>query len=137
MPVSRVLIVDDEVSNLRLAERILQGAGYTVASASTGGDALQLVDDQGPFDLYVLDVMMPSMRGTELADTVRQRDPRARILYFTAYSHALFTGARLLKENEAFVQKPVSKQELLEAVSLLLFNDLKGPRRDGSTRDKG
>jgi len=36
--------------------------------------------------------------------------------------------ARLLKENEAFVQKPVSKQELLEAVSLLLFNDLQGPR---------
>jgi len=53
---------------------------------------------------------------------------RAKILYFTAYSHALFIGARLLKENEAFVQKPVSKQELLEAVSLLLFNDLKGPR---------
>ena len=37
-------------------------------------------------------------------------------------------AARLLKENEAFVQKPVSKQELLEAVSLLLFNDLQGPR---------
>jgi CheY-like chemotaxis protein len=76
----------------------------------------------------VVDVMMPSMRGTELADAIRQREPRAKILYFTAYSHALFTGAQLLKENEAFVQKPVSKQELLEAVSLLLFNDLKGPR---------
>jgi CheY-like chemotaxis protein len=132
MPVPRVLVVDDEVSNLRLAERILEAAGYGVAAASAGADALQLLDDQGPFDVYVLDVMMPSMRGTELADTVRQRDPRAKILYFTAYSHALFTGARLLKEHEAFVQKPVSKQELLEAVSLLLFNDLKGPRdRDG------
>jgi CheY-like chemotaxis protein len=75
----------------------------------------------------VLDVMMPSMRGTELADTIRHRYPQAKILYFTAYSHALFTGARLLKENEAFVQKPVSKQELLEAVSLLVFNDLQGP----------
>ena len=76
----------------------------------------------------MLDAMMPSMRGTELADAIRQREPRARVLYFTAFSQALFTGARLLKENEAFVQKPVSKQELLEAVSLLLVNDLKGPR---------
>jgi len=128
MPVPRVLVVDDEVSNLRLAERILQSAGYAVAAVSTGTDALQQIDEQGLFDVYVLDVMMPSMRGTELADTIRQHHPRAKILYFTAYSHALFTGARLLKENEAFVQKPVSKQELLEAVSLLLFNDLKGPR---------
>ena len=128
MPAPRVLVVDDEVSNLRLAERILQAAGYVVAAAGSGADALQLVDEQGPFDIYVLDVMMPSMRGTELADAIRQRQPQARVLYFTAYSHALFTGAQLLKENEAFVQKPVSKQELLEAVSLLLFNDLQGPR---------
>ena len=128
MPVPRVLVVDDEVSNLRLAERILQSAGYALAAVSTGTDALQQIDEQGLFDVYVLDVMMPSMRGTELADTIRQHHPRAKILYFTAYSHALFTGARLLKENEAFVQKAVSKQELLEAVSLLLFNDLKGPR---------
>ena len=127
MPAPRVLVVDDEVSNLRLAERILQGAGYAVTAAGTGADALQLIDEQEPFDVYVLDVMMPSMRGTELADAIRQRRPKARILYFTAYSHALFTGARLLKENEAFVQKPVSKQELLEAVSLLVFNNLKGP----------
>ena len=128
MPAARVLVVDDEASNLRLAERILQSAGYLVAATGTGADALQLIDDQGAFDAYVLDVMMPSMRGTELADAIREREPEARILYFTAFSHALFTGARLLKENEAFVQKPVSKQELLEAVSLLLFNDLKGPR---------
>jgi CheY-like chemotaxis protein len=130
----RVLVVDDEASNLRLAERLLQGAGYEVAAANNAAGALQLVNEHGAFDVYVLDVMMPSMRGTELADAIRQRDADARILYFTAFSHALFTGARLLKENEAFVQKPVSKQELLEAVSLLLFNDLQGP---GSRRPSG
>jgi CheY-like chemotaxis protein len=128
MPLPRVLVVDDEVSNSRLAERILQAAGYSVTAANTGAEALEHLDAHGEFDIYVLDVMMPSMRGTELADTIRQRQPQAKILYFTAYSHALFTGARLLKENEAFVQKPVSKQELLEAVSLLLYNDLQGPR---------
>ena len=128
MPAPKVLVVDDEASNLRLAERLLQGAGYDVAATNNGTAALQLFDERGAFDIYVLDVMMPSMRGTELADAIRERDPNARILYFTAYSHALFTGARLLRDNEAFVQKPVSKQELLEAVSLLLFNDLQGPR---------
>jgi CheY-like chemotaxis protein len=128
MTVPRVLVVDDEVSNLRLAERILQGAGYSVTAADSGAEALQHLDDQRDFDVYLLDVMMPAMRGTELADVIRQRHSTAKILYFTAYSHALFTGARVLKEHEAFVQKPVSKQELLEAVSLLVFQDLQGPR---------
>ena len=128
MTAPRVLVVDDEVSNVRLAERQLQSAGYVVTTAGTGADAWRLVEEHGPFDLYVLDIMMPQMRGTELADAIRQREPEARILYFTGYSHALFTGARVLKENEAFIQKPVTKRELLEAVSLLLFNDLKGPR---------
>jgi CheY-like chemotaxis protein len=129
----RVLVVDDEASNLRLAERILQAAGYAVTAASSGAEALAHVQERGPFDVYLLDVMMPGMRGTELADAIRSREPRALFLYFTAYSEALFTGARLLKENEAFVQKPVSKRELLEAVSLLLFNDLKGPRDRANT----
>ena len=128
MGVVRVLVVDDEISNSRLAERILRGAGYAVTAANSGDEAIQHLDAQGAFDVYLLDVMMPAMRGTELADVIRHRYPHARILYFTAYSHALFTGARVLKEHEAFVQKPVSKQELLEAVSLLAFNDLQGPR---------
>jgi FixJ family two-component response regulator len=76
----------------------------------------------------VLDVMMPGMRGTELADVLRRDDPTARILYFTGFSDGLFAGVRTLAAHEAFVQKPVAKQELLDAVSLLLFNDLQGPR---------
>jgi FixJ family two-component response regulator len=68
--------------------------------------------------------MMPALRGTDLADRIRQSDPNARILFFTASSHTLFTPpAREMGTKEAFLQKPVSNKELLEAVSLLLFGD--------------
>ena len=127
-PLPRILLVDDEPSNLEIVQRFLQDTRYIVTAVGSASDALQACEERGAFDLYVLDVMMPEMRGTELADIVRSRHPTALVLYFTGYADTLFSGKRLLSEHEAFIQKPVTKRELLEAVSLLLFKDLKGPR---------
>ena len=99
-----------------------------VTTAGSGEEALRVIDGHGPFDVYVLDVMMPEVRGTELADTIRARHSAALVLYFTGYSDALFTGTRKLREGEAFIQKPVTKRDVLEAISLLLYKDLRGPR---------
>ena len=57
------------------------------------------------------------MRGTELADAIRARQLDALVLYFNPYSDTPFSGRRRLREREAFIQKPVTKRELLEAVS--------------------
>ena len=124
----RILIVDDEPANLRILERYLDETRYRVTTAASGSEALSIIEARGPFDLYVLDVMMPGMRGTELTDAIRARHRGARVLYFTGYSDDLFSGTRLLGENEAFIQKPVTRREVLEAISLMLFNDVKGPR---------
>jgi CheY-like chemotaxis protein len=124
----RILVVDDEPSNRRVARRFLEGAGYVVSVAPSAAEALRIVQEQGEFDLYVVDVVMPGMRGTELAEVLRQRQPDALVLFFTAFADILFTGRRVLQDKEAFIQKPVSKHELLEAISQLLFNDLRGPR---------
>jgi CheY-like chemotaxis protein len=124
----RILIVDDEPANLRILERYLDETRYRVTTAASGSEALSIIEARGPFDLYVLDVMMPEMRGTALTDAIRARHAGARVLYFTAYSDDLFSGTRVLGENEAFIQKPVTRREVLEAISLILFNDVKGPR---------
>ena len=122
-----VLVVDDEALNLGVAKRGLVKGGYHVDVAANAGEALQIINDQPPFDLYVLDVMMPGMRGTELADTIRSRQPDAKILFITAYSDQLFHGSRVLRDTEAFVDKPFTRESLLEAVSLLLFGHTRGP----------
>src|SRR5205807_2010657 len=123
--VLRVLVVDDEASIREFAERALRLAGYDVMVASDGPEALRLVDAQaGPFDLFVVDLMMPQMRGDELARHLRQRDLDAKVLYFTGYSDRLFEERRPLWESEAFLEKPASVKELLEAASLLLFGSI-------------
>jgi two-component system, cell cycle sensor histidine kinase and response regulator CckA len=133
MPVAkrapRVLVVDDEESIRRFAERTLRGAGYDVVLASDGPEALNIADAQTvPFDVFVIDVLMPQMRGDELARQLRLRDPDAKVLYFTGYSDRLFQEKSTLWENEAFIEKPVTVKGLLEGVSLLLFEHTNGPQ---------
>src|SRR5947208_15025383 len=116
----RVLVVDDEASILTFAARALSDAGYDVVGASDGPDTLRLVEAQAPFDAFVIDIMMPQMRGDELGRQLRQREPDAKVLYFTGYADRLFEERRTLWKDEAFIEKPVTVKGLLEAVSLLL-----------------
>ena len=124
----RVLVVDDEKSILAFAERALRGAGYEVLVASDGPEALGLVEAQPrPFDLFLVDVAMPQMRGDELGRRLRQQDPDVKVLYFTGFSERLFESRHALWEHEAFIEKPVTVNGLLEAVSLILFGHTNGP----------
>jgi two-component system cell cycle sensor histidine kinase/response regulator CckA len=127
----RVLVVDDDESVRMFAERALHAAGYEVVVAANGPAALRLVDTAARFDLFVLDVEMPQMRGAELARELRQRDLDAKVLFFTGDSERLFAERRVLSQNEAFVEKPVSLTALREAVSLLLFGHSHGPDAGG------
>ncbi len=125
----RILVVDDEPSVREFTGRALQTAGYDVVVATNGREALELARTRGPFDGFVLDLVMPGMSGSELAQELRREDPDARILYFTGYSDKLFGEKSTLWAHEAFVEKPLSMKGLLEAVSLLLHGDLQNPEK--------
>jgi two-component system cell cycle sensor histidine kinase/response regulator CckA len=123
-----VLIVDDEASIRVFAERALSAAGYDPHTAASGPDALRLIEMHGrPFDVFVVDVHMPIMLGTELAQQIRRTNPNAKILYFTGFADRLFAEKPRLWQDEAFLEKPVKLEGFLEAVSLLLFDHTKGP----------
>ena len=113
----RVLVVDDDAGIRQFAERALGHSGYEVVTASDGPEALRLVAAQPRFDLFILDVMMPGMRGDELARRLHDRDPETRVLYFTGYADQFFATRPMLRENEAVLVKPVTLRAFLEAVS--------------------
>jgi two-component system, cell cycle sensor histidine kinase and response regulator CckA len=126
----RVLVVDDDEDVRGFAERVLLEAGYEVLGTADGPTALRLVADAPPFDLFVLDVTMPQMRGDELARQLRTQNPDVRVLYLTGHSDQLFLQKGSLWEHEAFIEKPVSVAGLRQAVSLLLFGHIHGPESD-------
>lgn len=116
-PLSRVLVVDDDEGIRHFAERALGRNGYDVVTARDGSEAIRLVEAEPRFDLFVIDVMMPNMRGDELARRLRARDPDIQVLYFTGYADQFFALRPMLRENETVLVKPVSITEFLDAVS--------------------
>jgi two-component system, cell cycle sensor histidine kinase and response regulator CckA len=122
---NRILVLDDEQSVRDFATRALTSAGYEVVSVSDGPEALQIADQQGPFDLCVVDLRMPLMNGDEVARLLRRADPDVKILYFTGFSDGLFKETLTLSANEAFLEKPTGIEGLVEAVSLLLFGRIR------------
>ena len=116
----RILVVDDEESMRNFVACALDAAGYEVVGASNGADALECVERHPPFDLFVVDMLMPQMEGDELSRRLHRRDPDAKVLFLTGHSDRLFAQRQVLWENEAFLDKPVSVDGLLEGVALLL-----------------
>ena len=69
---ARVLIVDDERANRQLLEAMLTPEGYQLTTASSGEEALSLIQSDPP-DIILLDIMMPGMSGYQLAARVKGR----------------------------------------------------------------
>jgi len=115
----RVLVVDDDAATLQYLSTILESAGYQTMVSADGTDALVAWRDHGPFDVVVTDVMMPQMRGYELARRVRQIQPDIKVLYVSGFSEALFAERPRLWEHEAFLDKPCTPDGVLHALSLL------------------
>jgi CheY-like chemotaxis protein len=116
-PLGRVLVVDDDDGIRTFADRVLRHGGYEVVTACDGSDALRLVDSQPRFDLFVIDVVMPGMRGDELAQRLHDRDPAIKVIYFTGYGDQFLAMRPKLREHEAVLLKPVTVREFLDAVS--------------------
>lgn len=77
-PAPRILLVDDEPSNLRVLRQVLQAARYRLSFARSGQDALNLVDKEA-VDLILLDIMMPEMTGLEVCERLKKNPKTAHI----------------------------------------------------------
>lgn len=117
-----VLVVEDEPSVKRMAERILSKGGYSVIGATQGAEAIELCrDSERSVDLLLTDVIMPDLLGTELAERLREAQPGLRVVYMSGYSHDVL-AAQALTESDAgaFVEKPFSARALLATTRELL-----------------
>lgn len=120
-----VLVVDDDPMMLEVLVRILGRENYDLLTASSGPQALALLEARGgSVDLLVTDFSMPGMRGRELADSVRERHPDVRVLYQTGFSDLLFEDRAELEDGAAFLEKPFTARGLREAARLVLFGAL-------------
>jgi putative nucleotidyltransferase with HDIG domain len=111
----QILIVDDEKTILELSRRFLSGEGYSVEVASSGMEALKLMD-QKPFHILLTDIRMPGMSGLELMKLVRSSHSDIIIVVITGHG-TITTAIESLKLGAmGFILKPFTHQELISVV---------------------
>ena len=111
----KVLIVDDEKRIVDTLKEILEMAGFHVAAAYNGWEALEVAARFHP-DYLLSDVLMPQMNGVELAIAISKMYPAARILLFSGQagiSDILMDGHRQGFEFE-LIAKPIHPLKLIE-----------------------
>ncbi len=118
---AKILVVDDDLVNLRLVERSLSGEGYALLQARSGREALAMVEQARP-DLVILDVMMPEMDGYEVCRRVRNTPAIADtlILLLTAHSSVESRLQGFEAGADDFMGKPFHPAELQARVQALL-----------------
>lgn len=117
-----ILAVDDEPGILALVRRCLgDDERITLIEASSGKDALERIANGPALDLLISDLRMPEMEGDELARQVRTREPDLKVLYLTGHADRLFDAKQQLWAEEAYLDKPFTREGLREAIALLLF----------------
>jgi CheY-like chemotaxis protein len=117
MKVTRVLVVDDHATNLRLIGGVLESQGYSHLTAENGEAALQILE-QEQFDLVLLDIQMPGLSGTEVAKRIRA-NPKSASLKLIAVTALAMPGDReeILRAGfNGYVAKPFKIPDLLEVV---------------------
>ncbi len=121
----RVLIVDDEPNIVISLEFLIEQAGYEVAVARTGDEAMAKIETFLP-DLVLLDVMLPGIDGFEVCQQVRETPAwtHIKIIMLTAKGREVEVAKGMALGANAYVTKPFSTKALLAEVSQQLAQSL-------------
>jgi PAS domain S-box-containing protein len=118
-PSGTLLVAEDDDTLRGLLRAMLEQGGYSILTARTGEEALEVAGAfPGAIEALVTDVIMPGMRGPELATRLRAERPELRVVFVTGYADERVE--RELRPGDALLAKPVGMEQLLSALGRVL-----------------
>ena len=111
----RVLLVEDDDDNRELMSEVLAAAGFDVATAASGAEALEALA-ASPVDVVVTDVGMPGMGGLELARAAKALAPHVPIVAVTGFAERDDIASARGREVDAVLVKPVEPDALTRTI---------------------
>ncbi len=116
-----ILLVEDDAGIRSLAERVLRERGYTVVTASDGGEAVRIAESRASaIHLLLTDVVLPGISGPQVAQQLTAVNRALRVLYISAYPYETLARRGLRLTEVEILQKPFTAQALTQKVREVL-----------------
>ena len=120
-PAASILLVEDNDNLRNLLQRTLEGAGFSVLSASDGAEAFRLCQQHdGAINLTVSDIVMPQLNGLQLTERIRAARPEMKFLFITGFAGEFPELRELIKNGGDILEKPFLPSELMAKAEKLL-----------------
>jgi two-component system cell cycle sensor histidine kinase/response regulator CckA len=114
--VGTALVVEDDPAVRDMTTHLLQRAGFEVVAVADGAEALAAAQRAERIDVLVTDVVMPRLSGIDLAEQMMEVYPEMGVVLLSGYTAETLDLERVTAEGATFISKPVSSNELLQAV---------------------
>lgn len=112
----RILIVEDEDGVRNIVVRALSMCGYEITEAEDGDDALEIIEDEPPFDLVLTDIMMPEMDGPTLIAQAGTKLAGAKVIFMSGYAETAMREKLGEIEATGYLQKPFTLKKVAAVV---------------------
>jgi CheY-like chemotaxis protein len=117
-----VLLVDDEEIVIGVGKQMLEKLGFSVLTAASGKEALNIYrDHKDKIGLVVLDMIMPGMGAGDTYDELQAMDPSIKVLLSSGYGVDQQTSEIMQRGCQGFIQKPFNMQVLSEKIKEILL----------------
>jgi DNA-binding response OmpR family regulator len=126
---TRILIVDDESTLRATMEDLLATDGREIVTAASGEEALAYIED-APFDLMIVDLIMPGIDGLQVIDVAQKMSPQAKIIMLTAYGTLESAIQAMRRGATDYLLKPANAPEIEAAVDRALQQRYQEARRE-------
>ena len=117
---ARILAIDHQPYFRSFLEGLLAEEGYEVRTAESGSEGLARIEQEGPFDVVIMDLVIPDQDGIQTVAAIRRAAPELAILVLTAVADVP-TVAEAMRQGAAdYLQKPVDREALLQSLESVL-----------------
>ncbi len=122
----KILIVEDNLQNMRLIEMTLRPKGYRLLTATDGEEALDMATREKP-DLIIMDIYLPKVSGLEVTKRLRQMPAFNHVPIIAVTAHAMKGDKEKIIEAgcDAYLPKPINTRQLPEVVTEMLLQGQK------------
>jgi two-component system chemotaxis response regulator CheY len=114
-----ILIVDDTPMARTTIRQTLEGHGYGIVEAGSTAEAIRVYREEWP-DLVTMDMLMDGLNGIIAIQALQRIDPQAKIIVCSATADKSFVAGAASLHVEAYLNKPIEAQRLLDAVATAL-----------------